>query len=335
MIAALSLMLALRDDWISPKTNAQLLDDLVAMKEDDVFGLFGDGSFDFRADRYEGHWALQYVPKKGNPSSMELLVARGADAVPYLASQLSSTQPTVVTFGSSPFSSVWLSDLYDPRVREVGVDEIYPDADASEADGAVFKEHTFCRGDIAYLALGQIVNRWYGRFSAQNTAIGSPPKHPKLLRRAQAEWGSLTREDLRQVLRTDMLKPDSDERMSNALCRYRTYFPEDAVRMAVECLKTSYGKWAPGDRSPDWFFIDQLKPIACEEIDKVCYDILTKTLKQNHFIIDYEDCKGYILSYLKDRPGYREKCFAFARKHENEKTREGYDCKDFLMKNRQ
>ena len=103
--------------------------------------------------------------------------------------------------------------------------------------------------------------------------------------------------------------------------------------MAVECLKTSYGKWDPVE-VPDKFFFYQLVPLASVEIDKVCYDILTKTLKQNHFIIDYEDCKGYILSYLKDRPGYREKCFAYARKHEKENTVEGYDCKRFLEKNK-
>ena len=332
MIATLSLILAMQDQWISPKTNAELLDEVMTLPEEGIVDIFHWNAFTFMADRYEGYFGGkdEYVLKKSKPAAIDLLVARGADAVPYLASQLGSTQPTKAAFGTSPFSSMFLSALYDPKVREVGVDQVFPDGEEQDA----LLQHTFCRGDVAFAALGQIVNRWYGRFPAQNTAIGSPPKLPKLRARAEAEWGHLTREGLREVLRKDMLQPDSDDRMTYALCRYRTYFPEDAVRMAVECLKTSYGKWDPvGGNGIQFFF--QLMPIACAEIDKICYEMLNKSLKQNHFIIDYDGFKIGVLCYLKDRPGYRAKCFEFARKHANEKTAEGWASADFLKKNKE
>lgn len=251
--------------------------------------------------------------RKSNLSPLDLLIARGAEAVPYLVSQLSDSTPTKLVLKGDASTKFVPYEAYDPLVRQPETDywNVVTQQDVEKAGDSV---HIVTRGDLAFFALGQIVNRWYGiLFPGKLTLYCSASDHPAMVKQATADWGKLTIPELRSLLRTDIKKPDSYARMTYGFQRFRSYFPGEASDLAVEALHNTFGRWPKGEPAvePDSFIIE-LQPVASWQIDQACYQILSKTDKENGFLSEYGTTKYEVLLYLKDRPNYLSICQKYA-----------------------
>ncbi|MBI1332787.1 MAG: hypothetical protein GC165_07895 [Armatimonadetes bacterium] len=265
-------------------------------------------------------------PRKSSLSALEDLVSLGADAVPYLVSQLPDQSQTKLMIQGDKDTKVVAYEAYDPLARQMGA-EYWDVVTMEQVNGAKPYVHAVTRGDLAYFALGQIVNRSYGiLFPGKITLFCSASDHPAIQKQAQADWGKLTPAELQSLLRVDVKKPDTYARMVYGFSRYRNYFPGDSVDLAVEALRNTYGRWPMG--KPDTLprsFISELQPVAHWEIDQILYKWLSQTDKQNGFLDEYELTKAQILQYLKDRPNYRAICVKYAKDLVKEKKdRFGY-----------
>ncbi len=251
--------------------------------------------------------------RKSNLSPLDLLISRGAEVVPYLVTQLSNSSPTKLVLKGDANTKLVPYEAYDPLVRVPDTDywNVVSQQDVQKAGN---EEHVVTRGDLAFFALGQIVNRWYGiLFPGKLTLYCSASDHPAIVKQATADWGNLTPTELRSILRTDVKKPDSYARMVYGFQRFRSYFSGEAPDLAVEALHNTYGRWPKGEPSvePD-AFITELQPIANWQIDQVCYQILSKTDKENGFLNEYATTKYEAMLYLKDRPNYLSICQKYA-----------------------
>lgn len=325
MVVALSLVLTLA----SRSQVSELLDAAVAQpgselaKQISTKGQFlADGyefADDFRSDTL--------VRRKTSSSSLDMLISRGADAIPYLISQLKSKEPSNLKIGETQDVVSVGYEFYDPVVRQ-------PDTEAWAVvtNDFIMKapqyKHVVTRGDVAFFALGQITNRWYGILGG-NPALSlfcSASDHPAIQKSAKDDWEKLGSEDLKALLRKDVLRPDSYARQVFGFARYRTYFPGDAAELAIDCLRTSYGKWAKGEPSASpRSLILELQPIACPALDEECQRILMRTDKENGYLIEFDMTKYEVLLYLRSRPGYMPICVNYAQEMVRKKTdRYGY-----------
>lgn len=73
--------------------------------------------------------------------------------------------------------------------------------------------HTITIGDVAFFALGRIVNRWFLPVRGEGVVILNPPSlFPALRGAVRQEYCSMTSGTLAQALRHDILSPDSPAR---------------------------------------------------------------------------------------------------------------------------
>lgn len=319
MILALSLLLA-----SVPSQVSELLDAAVAQpgselsKQISTKGRFLADGYEF-ADEFRSD---TLVRRKSSLSSLDLLISRGADAVPYLISQLSSNQPTNLKIGETPDVVSVGYEFYDPKVRQPETDYWAVVTNEFLMKAPQYK-HTITRGDLAFFALGQITNRWYGILGG-NPALNlfsSASDHVDLQKTAKDDWEKLGSEDLKGLLRKDVLRPDSFARQVFGFARYRTYFPGDAAELAIDCFRTAYGKWPKGEPSAEpRSFVLELQPIACPALDEECQRILMRTDKENGYLNEYELTKYEIILYLRSRPGYMPICMKYAQEMVKKKT---------------
>lgn len=324
MTLAFSLLLA-----VSRSQASDLLDAAVAQPANVIAaqlstkGRFLADAYDF-ADDFK---ADTLARRKSSMSSLDMLISRGADAVPYLISQLSNKEETKLKIGETADVVSVAYEFYDPMVRQ-------PDTEAWAVvtNEMIMKatqyKHTVTRGDIAFFALGQITNRWYGILGGTPnlTLFCSASDHPAIQKSAAEDWEKLSSEDLKASLRKDVLRPDSYARQVFGFARYRTYFPGDAAELAIDCFRTSYGHWAKGEPTAEpRSFLLELQPIACGPLDEELQRILMRTDKENGFLNEYDLTKYEILLYLRSRPGYLPICINYATEMVKKKTdRYGY-----------
>lgn len=243
--------------------------------------------------------------RKSRMSALEVLISQGASAVPYLVSQLGSQEPTKLRIMGDANAKVVAYESYDPKVRQPETDywDVVTMEQVQKAEPYV---HTVTRGDLAYFALGQITNRWYGiLFPGKITLFCSASDHPEIQKQAAADWAGTTGVILQSSLRDDVKKPDTYARMVYGFTRYRCYYSGESVPLAVEALRNTYGRWPIGkpDVTPRSFF-SELQPVASWEIDQIAYKWLGQTDKENGFLGEYDTTKYNIALYLKDRPRY-------------------------------
>lgn len=319
MTMAFSLLLAL-----IPSQASELLDAAVTQpgaelsKQISTKGRFLADGYEF-ADDFRSDTLAR---RKSSMTALDMLISRGADAVPYLISQLSSTEPTNLKIGETPDVVSVGYQFYDPKVRQ-------PDTEAWAVVTNEFLmkapqyKHTITRGDVAFFALGQITNRWYGILGG-NPALNlfcSASDYIDVQKSAKGDWEKVGSEDLKALLRKDVLRPDSYARQVFGFTRYRTYFPGDAAELAIDCFRTSYGKWPKGEPSAEpRSFVLELQPIACPALDEECQRILMRTDKENGYLDEYELTKYEIILYLRSRPGYMSICMKYAQEMVKKKT---------------
>ena len=309
--AALAIVLAIHRDQAS-----DLLDEAVAQPPDLIKAQIST-QCRFIADGYEfgDEFKTDVMGRrKTNMTALEQLIARGPDVVPYLTSQLGRKDPTKFTIQGSPDIKAVAYEFYDPKVRQPDVDywDVVTMEQVNKAEQLV---QTVTRGDLAYFALGQIVNRWYGiYFPGKITLFCSASDHPEIQKQAAADWGNLNPTEFEKILRNDVRKPDTYARMTFGFTRYRNYFPGDASELAVQTLRNTYGQFPQGkpDIAPNNFWA-QMEPIANKDLDQVAYQQLTRTDKENGFLAEYDTTQYQILLYLKNRKGYEAIAINYAK----------------------
>ena len=303
MILAISLVLAGSRSQVS-----DLLDASVAMpapeltKELSIKGRFLADAFEL-ADEFK---ADTLVRRKTPLSSLDMLISRGSEAIPYLISQLSSQEATKVKIGETPDVVSVAYEFFDPKIRQ-------PD---TEAWGVVTNEfimkapqykHTITRGDVAFFALGQITNRWYGILGGNPilTLFCSASDHPSIQKTADEEWGKLTSDALKSSIKNDVLHPDSYARQVFGFTRFRTYWPSEAADLAMDCLRTSYGRRPKEEPSADPLsFILELQTVPSRVMDEEVQRILARDKLSNGYLDEFELTKYEMILYLRQRPDY-------------------------------
>lgn len=279
--------------------------------------------YSFIASRYDTdrYWDMPWeVPeysimhkKEGRFSALEALVSKGYKSVPYLLSQITSTSPSLLTLTGNDQVAIRPLTTYDLRDRLNGVAEESSEIPRQGKDTtSPTLNLTVTRGDIAFYALGQIVNRNYGTLDKRENSflffrLGNE------VTKIQGMWKHLTSNQLKDSLMRDIFEPDSIARQTAGFARLRTYFPDDAVRVAVNCLNTSYGKrQLNGPKGFGSLFVE-LQPIACKSIDQACYKLLKDDGKG---IIDStikETIVSDTLGYLCLRPQYLPLCISICK----------------------
>ena len=311
MILVLSLALATNRSQVSDLLEAAVaLPAPVLAKELSTKGKFLADNFEF-ADEFRSD---TLVRRKSPMTPLDTLIARGFDAIPYLTTQLGSTEPTALKIGDSPDVVSVAYEFYDPKIRQ-------PDTEAWSVVTNEFLmkapqfKHTFTRGDLAFFALGQITNRWYGILGGNPllNLVCSVSDHPAVQKTAIADWSVIRSEDFKTLLRNDVLKPDSYARQVFGFERFRTYFPSEAAELALNCLRTTYGKWPKGEppAAPDSIILE-LQTVACPALDEECQRILMRTDKENGYIDEFNLTKYEVILYLRSRPNYLPICINYA-----------------------
>ncbi len=311
MILALSLLLSARLSQVS-----DLLDAAVATpapelaKEMSAKGRFVADGYEF-ADEFQ---ADTLVRRKTVSTSIDMLISRGYDAIPYLVSQLSSKEESRLKIGETPDVISVAYEAYDPKFRQPDTEAWAVVTNEFLLKAPQFK-HTITRGDVAFFALGQITNRWYGILGGNPSLmlLCSASDHPAVQKSATDDWNSVRSEDLKLSLRNDVIKPDSEARQVFGFERFRTFFPSEAAELAMDCLRTSYGRRPRGEPSASpRSIILELQTVANPALDQECQRILLRTDKQNGYLEEYDTTKYEVLLYLRSRPDFLPICINYA-----------------------
>jgi hypothetical protein len=168
---------------------------------------------------------------------LTLVVTYGYDAVPILLKYLNDTNCVDMP---PKKGMMWMDypDEYDYNDRVIttipeGVNTNHIFAEDHP------KEHQLTVGDFCFVALGQIVNRSFNASRYQPTGgimINSPTYSDTLYRTIMKEWGTLTREQHREKLVEDFLKPDHVYRVVGAYQRLSFYYPHEVEKLVMDYL---------------------------------------------------------------------------------------------------
>lgn len=303
MTLAISLLLSARFSQVSDLLDASVaLPADVLTKQLSTKGRFIADGYEF-ADEFRSDTLVRRMTPV---TPLENLISRGSDAIPYLISQLSNQEPTKVKIGENPDNACVAYEFFDPKLRQ-------PD---TEAWGVVTNEfimkapqykHTITRGDVAFFALGQITNRWYGILGGNPvlTLFCSASDHPSIQKTAEEEWGKITNENLKISLKNDVIHPDSYSRQVFGFTRFRTFWPSEAADLAIDCLRNSYGRRPKGEPTAEPLsFILELQTVPSRALDEEAQRILMRDKLTNGFLDEYDLTKYEMILYLRQRPDF-------------------------------
>jgi hypothetical protein len=249
----------------------------------------------------------QMGKRKTSLSPLGVLISQGVSVVPYLISQLTRTEPTKLTIEAIPY------EFYDPKRRQIDT-EAWDVVTADHVAKTPPAKHTITRGDIAFFALGQILNRWYGILhEGKPTLYCSASDHPEIQKQATEDWGKLNHDQLENSLAEDVKHPDSYGRMVFGFSRLRNASSEAAIEAGVAALRLSYGRFPIG--KPDPFprtLFTEFQVVGDSRLDQPCHQILNKTDKENGFLDEYDTTKYQIILYLRTRDRYMPLCLNYA-----------------------
>ncbi len=250
-------------------------------------------------------------------SPLDLLISKGELAIPYLISQLSSSQTCNLVLGGD-FVKYTEYEAYDSKARGKH-NNAWPAVETNDLliDDKRSNRHTVTRGDIAFFAIGQIVNRWYGVIRSYPGAVFYCPisKNSKLQQFVKSDWNGINKESLRKSLETDILHPDSLSRQVSGFQRYRCRFPITARNVALKCLSHSYGKVSDTEpRSGSSSLFNQFGVIASAKIDEACYRMIQSENSFDSSKKEYQLTKIEILYYLVGRSRFRDFAISYAEK---------------------
>lgn len=183
-------------------------------------------------------------PPPTESGAMLQLVRAGAAAVPCLVAHLDDSRKTglVISHPHRGFGGMFFADEYDynrqtSRAPIAGLndDDAWRFVDSLSDVG---QEYVVTVGDLAYVALGQIVNRSFSAVRYQPTAIiiiNSPLHSAQLRRAAMIEWGGLSPDQHMAALLRDICFPDDEYRKAGAIERLQYYYPQAAEEALLEC----------------------------------------------------------------------------------------------------
>ena len=321
------------------KSDSDLLADCLKM-DSEVLSEHLSSSAAYLADSYSSSGLRldgPMVKRQETRDSLELLVGRGLAAVPFLLSVLDSQKPSKLSLGSD-FVGAIPFDSYDPRFRQGKIDP-WPLVEEQDARNAAISKpyYTVRSGDIAFFALGQIVNRWCGdlRCYPGATFYSFHSNDKAFVNKVRNDWKGLSSTGLEQVILSDINHPDSIARQSLAMARYRCMFPDKAEVVAVKYLLAAYGS-LPKGRPPGVFptIFQQIQPIASAKLDKTCYELLLNKKKRATFRPEYKFTETDILDYLALRPSYNGKAIQYAKEAISRKDPLSSEFVKFLIRQR-
>ena len=134
---------------------------------------------------------------------MRELINRGAAAIPNLIAHLDDKRPTKITIKHDfVMGGIFFEDEYDYNKCTTKQPPKGVNRDLHQA-GDHPNTHTVTVGDLCFVALGQIVNRYFNAVRYQPTAcimINSPTASDVLRIAIKKEWGGLTRQRHKESL---------------------------------------------------------------------------------------------------------------------------------------
>lgn len=157
---------------------------------------------------------------------MTKLVAAGAKAVPLLLEHLDDARAIKL----KPISGMmWVQfgKEYDWNSRSTETPDFIKNQ-VEQHPSKPFPRQLFV-GDLAYVALGQILNRNYVAARYQATGglvINSPVGTKELKEQVLKDWGDFSIEKHREKLIEDLSLPDHESRRAGAVLRLAYYYPE-------------------------------------------------------------------------------------------------------------
>jgi len=176
-------------------------------------------------------------PPPRRSRTMEGLVRAGTAAVPQLLKHLDDERKTAIPLVSG---MMWME--FDNRLdsnARTRKGPALPNGDRDRPDGFP-KGYQLTVGDLCFVALGQIVNRYYSASRYQPTAgliVTSPTHSRRLCEALRREFGGLTEQSHRKLLREDFRKPDHDDRRLGAYRRLAFYYPDEVEGLILKQLE--------------------------------------------------------------------------------------------------
>jgi|GEM_PF-7124343 len=314
MIAAL-FAAAVATSSTDGKAVRALLDQAVAECSDQphVLMLF---DFDFIGDPFVRKGTFPFesmVRRTDKPSALAQLIAMGPKAVSELTWHLRSSKETSYEIGTGGFTRAVEYFSYDPKRPDVA-SEPWPNFGAIGAAGKEVTRYRICEGDLAYFAIGEIVNRWYMPIRGGGMyVLCSPVRNPELARHVIDDWRYTTPEDLLDSLKRDVVHCDSSARMELGIRRLATYFPSKVEDIAVAAFANIRERpdrqVVDGPPNRVNFFL-AIEPIASPRLDKECVRLLGRLERWQS---PSASLGSRVLNYLRKRPGYLETCVLFAK----------------------
>jgi hypothetical protein len=188
------------------------------------------------------------VPPPTIPPQMRELVRRGAQALPALIRHLSDERPTRLTVGFPGRGDWWVmgglgfSTEYDARDRTSPRLIRLVDCRKSHCAAGEFPDHTYVVrvGDVCYVLVGQIVNRFLIAVRYQPTGIiiiNSPIHTPILIDRIKKDWGALDAAGHEASLLSDLREGKNQWDWADVLARLRFYYPSAYAALSGEDLR--------------------------------------------------------------------------------------------------
>lgn len=314
-------------------STTELLNELLKEDKDTLYGYLCN-NMNFCADpcTLTGQFPFQrFVVKSTKPDLMARLVAKGAPAVDELLAHLDDVRESRLVL-DSPWTINYVHAITDNGKPSPG--DLW-DFDSIDLDRAPqVKRYTITTADIAYYAIGQIVNRWYQPIISAGGAalISSPVLSPSIKRDLRMQWGGLTAVQLKQSLRRDVLDPDTDKRAAFGIRRLSLYFPQEAESVALSrvnlILRHGY-HYSSKQMGGGWgSFFDALQTVASDQVLSAC----SKLLEKEELRTPKEQIYGLgVLELLQLRAKYIEPCRIYCRKCLAEKPNPlGMDFRKFL-----
>ncbi|MDR3528675.1 MAG: hypothetical protein P4L57_15500 [Rhizomicrobium sp.] len=156
------------------------------------------------------------------PETMRALVRLGPKALPALVRHIADARATGLKIGSKEAPNVlspggqFFAEEYESRAhayQELGNPSSFIDRcerGMCESGRSFFEPYTIKVGDICFILIGQIVNRYMVAARYQMTGwtiVNSPVETPALATKVRADWAGVNAEDLKTALLADLHTP--------------------------------------------------------------------------------------------------------------------------------